>query len=220
MKKTSQQKGFTLVELMLSMVFLGSILMITTLLLVQSLSIYNKGLTTKQINQVSRTMMEELIRTSNSGTAIGFGINCLSLDGAAYIWNTADPDPVATSEYLQPPSVPFVYKYADGTLVNFIKLLDVTSGCVMDEHNIDKSKAVPLASDAVRVYTINASNVADTSRNLVRFSMTLGTYAGVGSDHNLLLDGPGSFVCRSDSLGGYCAKGSLETVLYLPNGIN
>lgn len=52
--------GFTLVELTLSMTFIGSLLIIIALTTMQIMSIYNKGLTLKEVNNVSRMVVRDM----------------------------------------------------------------------------------------------------------------------------------------------------------------
>ncbi|MGO3702240.1 MAG: pilus assembly FimT family protein [Candidatus Saccharimonadales bacterium] len=61
MNKTSS--GFTIVELMLSMAFVGSLLMVIALLIMQVMSIYNTGIAIKEVNAVSRIAVREVQQT-------------------------------------------------------------------------------------------------------------------------------------------------------------
>lgn len=58
--KHSQKQGFTLVELMLAMGFVGSLLVMIALIIMQIMGLYNKGLTLKEVNQVSRTVVRDM----------------------------------------------------------------------------------------------------------------------------------------------------------------
>ena len=60
MKLGGKEGGFTLVELTLSMGFVGSLLIIITLTTMQFMSIYNKGLTIKEVNNVSRVVVRDM----------------------------------------------------------------------------------------------------------------------------------------------------------------
>ncbi len=64
---TKRQKGFTLIELMLSVGFIGSLLMVIALIIIQIMGIYNKGLTLKSVNEVSRIVVRD-IQQSISGS--------------------------------------------------------------------------------------------------------------------------------------------------------
>lgn len=55
-----RQKGFTLVELMLSVGFVGSLLVLIALITIQIMGLYNKGLTLKEVNEVSRIVVRDM----------------------------------------------------------------------------------------------------------------------------------------------------------------
>ncbi|MBC7565273.1 hypothetical protein H7100_03545 [Candidatus Saccharibacteria bacterium] len=68
-KVNTMKKGFTLIELMLAMTFISMLLLAIALTIVQIANIYNKGLITKEVNQSSRTVSDELslaMRSSGS----------------------------------------------------------------------------------------------------------------------------------------------------------
>lgn len=58
--KRVKNQGFTLVELMLAMGFVGSLLVMIALITIQIMGLYNKGLTLKEVNQVSRMVVRDM----------------------------------------------------------------------------------------------------------------------------------------------------------------
>lgn len=62
-KKTNTSaghKGFTLVELMIAVAFVGSLLMIVTLITIQIMGLYNKGMTIKGVNEVTNIVVRDV----------------------------------------------------------------------------------------------------------------------------------------------------------------
>lgn len=83
-------QGFTLVELMLALAFVGFIILFTVFAVMQVMRTYNKGLTVKEINQTARTVVEDMARTTRSSStittsAIADGRVCLG--SVSYVWN-------------------------------------------------------------------------------------------------------------------------------------
>lgn len=68
MSRSSNQNGFTIIELVLAMGFIASLLVIITMTVMQISNIYTKGATLKETNQSGRLILSELqsgISTSN-----------------------------------------------------------------------------------------------------------------------------------------------------------
>jgi len=227
MKRTTRVRnaGFTLVELMLAMAFFGSVLIIATLLFTQTLNIYNKGMTVKQMSQVGRTLIEDITRIVNSGQSIEIGqnnkaeISCISVDkNTVYLWNIADPTATVGSGYTSD-----YYTYSDGAKepINFVKLTNQNGkNCASYATNreVARSEASAVVGDTVRVYSMSAASLNGTDK-LTRIAMLLGTFDTVGSSYNLSYNtSTNNFECRAGGVGNFCAKAQFETVLYAPNG--
>jgi type II secretory pathway pseudopilin PulG len=89
-RRAKKQSGFTLVELMLAIAFIGFIILFTVLAVLQVMETYNKGLTVKEINQTARQTVEDMSRVARSSTnvitsAIPNGRLCFG--GVSYVWN-------------------------------------------------------------------------------------------------------------------------------------
>jgi hypothetical protein len=61
-----QSKGFTLVELMLSMAFVSLLLLAIALLVIQISNMYNKGLTLRAVNESGQLIASDLQETLNT----------------------------------------------------------------------------------------------------------------------------------------------------------
>ena len=62
----NKQRGFTLVELMIAVAFVGTLLILIALVIVQIMGIYNKGLTLKSVNEISRTVVRDMQQSISS----------------------------------------------------------------------------------------------------------------------------------------------------------
>lgn len=215
---TANQRGFTLIELLLAMAFFSSVLMIATLLLTQTLNIYNRGMTVKQMNQVGRTLVEDMIRAGNSGETIGIALDdgnkarCLNIDKTIYAWNIVDSS--NSTGYKNGG----YYKYdnaVSGKPINFVKLVNQDEDCATLGPEIVSDAASPVIGDSVRVYDMNVSKIPGTG--LVHITMLLGTFDTPGSDYNVFKNGD-NFECKPSGVGNFCAKANFDTVLYVPNG--
>jgi len=69
MRKSQRKEGFTLIELVLSIGFIGSLLILISLIIIQVMGLYNKGLTLKQVNEVSRIVVRDLQQSVSSADA-------------------------------------------------------------------------------------------------------------------------------------------------------
>lgn len=63
MAKFAPRKGFTIIELVLAMGFLTTILVTIAILLIQIMSIYQKGLSLRAVNTMGQQLIDELTRT-------------------------------------------------------------------------------------------------------------------------------------------------------------
>lgn len=80
MKSTNKQAGFTITELSLAMAMLSVLLIIILMSVLNIISVYNKGLTLKRVNQSGRTIATEMqadLRksTANTGDSVDAGSN-------------------------------------------------------------------------------------------------------------------------------------------------
>lgn len=89
--------GFTLVELMLAMTFIAVMLVAVAACVIQISTIYNRGITLRQVNQSGRAITDDLTRVINQSTPFSLATNVvyqpyggrLCTGSYSYIWNTA-----------------------------------------------------------------------------------------------------------------------------------
>lgn len=89
------QKGFTLIELMLSMAFISVMLMAIALCILQMSTIYSRGETLRQINQASRVISADMQRTIGGADTAAMQLGAVTNNGRlctgqfSYVWNVA-----------------------------------------------------------------------------------------------------------------------------------
>lgn len=95
MNRVSSQHGFTLIELMLAMGFVSLLLIAIAMTVIQIGSIYDRGITLKDVNQAGRSLTSELQRSINQTTPFLLSDRYvqqswggrLCLGQYSYIWN-------------------------------------------------------------------------------------------------------------------------------------
>lgn len=224
-------RGFTLIELMLAMTFLGALVLFGTLAIVQSLSIYNKGVAMKQIDQIGRTLIDDINRLSGSSSAANLkigsngaaGYMCLTPAGTndirAYVWSEAKGEvsgtyPAGVYSYMSPsaPSVISLAKTNEGVSGGAYCSLPAGPG----HTNIPSGDITPLVNSQVRILS---TTVRDDPANatLKRITFHIGT-AGDVTNTPVTYDAANDvWSCEGGNLGNFCAIGKFETVIYTPN---
>jgi prepilin-type N-terminal cleavage/methylation domain-containing protein len=129
----SKQRGFTLIEMMLSMTFISILLLMIAMTTIQISNIYNKGITLREVNQAGRAISDELQRsiaattpfdvtpktsaapaTANSHYVKFTDGGRLCLGQYSYVWNYGESIAKSTT----------YNKYTDNTDVRFAKVKD------------------------------------------------------------------------------------------------
>ncbi len=193
----TRAQGFTLVELMLAMAFLGFLLLFIVVAMIQLIGTYNKGLAYKEINQAGRTITEELtrnIRTSGSAAVnsqyVARGRLCVA--GQAYIWNSPTTAPLNQ------------YQNTNEAIDGVIRVPD-TAGqyCSGDATPpaVDRSQETVLARGNVQIRELTAKS-ADNGR-LITLNILFST-SGDNAPPN------GSNECLPGRLGEYCAVAAFD----------
>lgn len=99
MIRTKKQAGFTLIELMLALAFIGILLIATIVTIVYVTNQYAKGVTLKSINQAGRDLGAAIKRDATNvasvanplvpaDTPYSGGLGRLCLGGYSYVWST------------------------------------------------------------------------------------------------------------------------------------
>lgn len=78
-KSDDKKSGFTIVEVTLAMAFLGILLILIAMVLVNISSLYQKGLVVKSVNSVGRGLVSELTTSINSAPSIDSTSLCHTL---------------------------------------------------------------------------------------------------------------------------------------------
>lgn len=228
-QQTNHRSGFTLIELMLSMSFVALLLLAIAMTTMRISSIYNKGMTLRQVNQTGRSISDELQRSITS--AAPFDVNADSADpryiqmpaGASvseggrlclgnytYAWNygkaLAEGDGVNT--YAAPD---------DSEQIRFVKVADSgASLCADPNKEIDRSRASDMLAGGDRDLVLHAfsirQEVSDPAigQALYGISMVIGT-----NDREQLVTADTSCKPPKDSQAGadqYCAVNQFDII--------
>lgn len=190
MNHVDKQKGFTLIELMLAMVFVSALLIAVAMTVIQIGSIYNRGITLKDVNQSGRSLAAELQRSINQSAPFSIsGINSryikqgdwggrLCLGQYSYIWN------YGKAIYSNGASSLNIYSNDDPRMIRFVKVFDPNSSyCAETSKKVDSLNAVELLDAgqhnlAVHSFSISAEATAGdskTGQQLYSIEFLLGT---------------------------------------------
>ncbi len=141
-QQTKRRDGFTLIELMLAMTFVAILLLTIAMTIVQMGTVYNRGMTLKEVNQSARDVADDLRRNVQAAGVFNVGTGPdttdyvkfsrvvdgnnvvvsgrLCLGNYTYIWNTAtaiETNFADRARYLTSSG-------AVGDTVNFVKIAD------------------------------------------------------------------------------------------------
>ena len=229
--KSKKDSGFTLIELMLAITFLGSIVLLATLTIVQSLSIYNKGVAIKQIGQVGRTLIDDVNRLSSGGAGVNFsaadndiaGYLCITPSGStktrAYAWNDVTTHDGDTTGHFVSPA---------GTKVTLARTNDdvnaadgSTAYCALPPNvnvTLPQTEITPLLNEQVRILSVKITTDSTNASSLKKIIFWIGTYSTTVPGTNPVYNaGTGAWSCQGGRLGDFCAFGKFETIVYVPN---
>ena len=175
MNRVDRQNGFTSIELMLAMAFVSALLIAVAMTVIQIASIYNRGITLKDVNQTGSSVASELQR-SISGSA-SFNINPgpgsrfivqdwggrLCLGQYSYIWNYGKDiqtgDTSRLNVYLLNPTNPIRLVKVIDSNISYCTL-DIISGKYPSIKSID---AVELLNAGEHDLALHSFNISTTS---------------------------------------------------------
>lgn len=195
MALNNNQKGFTLVELMLAMAFLSVLLLSIALVAVQSGRIYNRGIILSSINQAGRDISDTLRRdflqaNSQKVTNViklpddaNWTNARICLGSYSYVWNNP--------KYLDNPSLlgaGSMFK-VDGKYINLVRVDDPdanlcrrsSSGSYANNQTSSKVsnllKPIEEGGGSIGVHNLDVAKVSrdKSAENLYRITITLGT---------------------------------------------
>jgi prepilin-type N-terminal cleavage/methylation domain-containing protein len=222
-------KGFTLIELMLSMTFISALLLAIALTTIQISTIYTKGITLREVNQGARALSDELQRniassvpfdvtpkiddsptTATSKYVVRDGGGRLCLGRYTYVWNYGK----ALAGGAGAPAI--FNKYNDGTEVRFAKVAD--SGgvlCADPTLVVQKTAANDLLSSGDRDLVLHSFKITKTASDdeigqaLYTISMIIGT-----NDRAQLTTNDASCKPPSEGVGdeSYCSVNQFDII--------
>lgn len=231
MSQNKKLQGFTLIELMLSMTFVSILLVAIAMTIIMMSNIFNKGITLKEVNQIGRSLTDDLQKTISSSQSFeitGPASRYVSKDlwggrlcvgRYSYIWNygsaIADND---TSKL-------YLYEDSSVDIPRFVKVIDPNASyCSNTTKKIVRSDAVELlnTSDhdlAVHNASISSSESASdnkTQQRLYYIEFSVGT-----NNQKALTDELGYWVCKQpgqpDADPSYCSLVQFKIVALAGN---
>ena len=182
------KRGFTIIELMLSMSFLSILMLAIAMTTIQISHIYTKGITLREVNQAGRTVIDDLQRTVDAslpfdtsltstyqGDASGSGRLCLG--AYSYVWNVGAMIAVNDSG---------LYKYSDGTVIHFAKVSDPDRQICTGPVQPNRTQSVELLTSGDRELVLHNIKITPGARDmsfgqgqqLYGVSFTIGTNTG------------------------------------------
>lgn len=75
-----RRRGFTMVELSFSIVFVSGLLLLLTFIILQVTSIYQKTMSVKAINETGRELIDQFSRSISASTLVSTNSRCASVD--------------------------------------------------------------------------------------------------------------------------------------------
>ena len=169
MNRVDKRNGFTLIELMLAMAFVAALLIAVAMTVIQIASIYNRGITLKEVNQAGLSLSSELQRSINQTSLFSIEPDHavdpnsryvkqdwggrLCLGQYSYIWNYgAAIDPIALN--------PNRNKYSGSSNeIRFVKVPDSNASYCKKALVGPEYKDVVFA-DAVELLNVGEHNLA------------------------------------------------------------
>lgn len=218
------RSGFTIVELMLAMAFVGILILSIAMVTIQIGNSYNRGLTLREVSQAGRTVSDDINRSVGASAPIDRALDynttasggrlCLGLH--TYVWNYGSA--------LKASGVAGLYKYQDGTPIRLARVSDPgKSLCASPSSLIDRSvrESVDLLGDGDRNLVVHEFNLLPgstinpaTGQGLHAFKFLIGTNSGGEAIASSNCLPPDNALSQLD----YCAMNSFEIVVRSSNG--
>jgi type II secretory pathway pseudopilin PulG len=218
------EKGFTLIELVLAMSFISMLLIAIAMTTIQLTNIYTHGITLREVNQAGRSIADELQR--NIASSSPFDVTprdathpdskyVIQADGGrlclgrySYIWNYG--------ENIAAGSANISNRYDNNEVIRFAKVPDAGGNlCKNPETSPIKTGAVDLLTTGDRDLAIHKFSIARTSNDtltgqaLYALSFTIGT-----NDQQQLTTNDASCKPPAEGVGdeAYCSVNQFDIV--------
>lgn len=225
------QAGFTLIELTLAIAFMGTLLLMASAIIVQSISIYNKGVALKQINQAGRSLAEDINRVSSGGFQVALadggkaGYLCIKDTNTwrSYVWNSVQQGSGSTTV-----ANPKQFTLS-GQPISLVRSNDGVNGnpyCQLPtgtDQTLDPGEVTSMLTGQVRILSVDITSPNSTDPTLTglqKVAFWIGTYDTTGSVPGMTPEFDTStrtWTCQGGRLGDFCAVSKFETVLYTAN---
>lgn len=247
--KTHMKKGFTLIELMLAMTFISLLLVAIAMTIVQIANTYNRGTMTKDINQSSREISDELQSSITSSGSFSTDPSQhhyveqdwggrLCVGNYSYIWNYPKAINVATlnpsRNVFKTPTVsgaPLAFNtVANKYEISLVKVVDTGSSyCIPTSAGVyppvDQTKATELLRSGDHSFVLHYFDITEASsdtvsaQSLYKITFVLGT-----SDTSALTGTDAAIKCIAPGDPGsdadYCNVQKFTLVLRVASGVN
>lgn len=228
------QRGFTIAEMMLAMTFISVLLLAIALSIIQIGTIYNKGMTLREVNQAGRTVSDGVKRDFSASQVVSMTTDYLTTSAGgrlclgtySYIWNT--------EQALLANDVTVTAYETGQTPVRLVKVPDPSKAYCARSNGafvyrtiraIDQTKAVELLKPGDRTLSIHqltvTSNAAVTDQASGQQLYELSFVIGTGDVNALTAD---RRQCKDPGSAGadfnYCAVQEFTIVIRVGNGVN
>lgn len=210
-KLRANNKGFTIVELLISMAFFSFLLLMVTYGFVQINRSYTRGVTTKTIQETARNVVEDItrgVRATDGDFDFVVGVDGgyhMCITDTRYIWNMHEDDGTPTGDTIYAPTAE---KYEDtGGEIVMVKARD-GRGCA---DPVNESDAEVILDSRAAVQFLSFQPVGDNSYAL---SITVSTKKAVDGDLEIF----GSNArCKVQIGDQFCDVAKLDTVVQTRN---
>lgn len=220
------KSGFTIIELTLAMTAISVLMLILVLSTMQLVSIFNKGITLKRVNQSGRTVGAELQNSLRHANPAQLDVRKSTLSGrvvidgvcignTSYIWNIYVSDPSNPSNQLSTS-----IRYDDGSRVGLAKVADpsmqVCKNLDDSSYRVPKNASKELIGDGlvVREPTSVALTPGGGGGRLVSVTFTLSTDNIEDID-----DSTGRSTCSGGQVHDFCALNTFLVTAYARGGV-
>ena len=198
MSRRSVERGFTLIELSLAIVFVAILAMAILTVSLQMMKMYSKGVTLKSVNQVARDVSDQLTRDLRSANVADINTNSLDdrrfcLGTVSYLWNTPQVLEGSASEQIH-------LNNATGPAIRFVRVSDPGGALctAAPTYVVNNNKAAELLGDAdnnlaihsLDIHQLNPSGSA-AEKQLFSITYEIGT-----ADLSALSTSDGSASCK------------------------
>lgn len=201
------QKGFTLIELMIALAFVAFILIFATTAVIQVMQTYNKGVAVKQINQAGRTTLDTLARFLREADPGAVNVSVMSsqrrlcLGSVSYVWNLYNTPSGSAN------------RYDDGSPLTFARVNDASNAMCTPTAGVYPAPAKAQSADVLQSNVwVMAVSVTDPAVDapLVDVSVSL----AVANDPAITA----GQCAQGGTVGQFCATSTFSTTVMTGGG--